>query len=417
MKKIILFILILSIGNVFAQVAPTSGLVAYWPLDGNFNDASGNVAAGTNTLATATTNKNGVANKAISFANPTATVAQVGTHPITAALNFTALQNFTLSFWVYINSPYVHACGIYDNNINSGGYGAFFWNSPNNNITFSWRGNQLKTTIGAIPLATWTHISCVANGSSMLIYINGVLNITGTVGSGSPAYGLAPRFGSLSCTCVSPNNYNGLDSKIDEVRIYNRALSAAELVAVLPIRLTSFSGSLNSNNKTTLNWQIEYEQNTKDFVIQRSIDNTTFDSIGKVNAVGNSNSIAKYNFEDNLSNVNANKIYYRLQLNDIDGKQTYSDIITLKKANSKTEINIYPNPVLDKIQVQANFVKAADAIVKIIRVDGKIVLERTLKIQSGNNNFPIDLSSLEKGNYFLNIETEEEKYVKEIIKQ
>jgi hypothetical protein len=417
MKKIILFILILSIGNVLAQVAPTSGLVAYWPLDGNFNDASGNVAAGTNTSATVTTNKNGVANKAMAFANPTATVAQVGTHPITAALNFTALQNFTFSFWVYLNSPYLHSCGIYDNNLNTGGYGAFFWNSPYQNVTFMFRGTQIKTTSGAIPLATWKHISCVKNGSSLLIYVDGVLNVSGTEGTSTPSYPFAPRFGSLVCSCVTPNNYNGMEGKLDEVRIYNRALLPAELTAVaLPIRLSSFSGSLN-NYKTILSWQTEYEQNAKDFVIQRSIDNTTFDSIGKVNAVGNTNTITKYNFEENVSDINANKIYYRLQLNDIDGKQSYSDIITLKKASSKIDISIYPNPTKDKIQVQANFVKAADAIVKIISVDGKIVLERTLKIQAGNNNFPIDLSSLEKGNYFLNIETEEEKYVKEIIKQ
>jgi Concanavalin A-like lectin/glucanases superfamily/Secretion system C-terminal sorting domain len=414
MKKIITLIFLLYINYAFAQ-APTAGLVAYWPLDGNFNDASGNGINGTNIAATATANKNGLANKAMDFANPSSTaVAQSATHPITAALNFTALQDFTLTFWVYLNSTISHNVGVYDNNLNAGGYGVFIFNSPLQ-MRFSWKQGQISATSSAIPLATWKHVTCVKNGTTLSIYINGVLNVSGVGGASTPSYPLPGRFGALTYT-ASPPLYNGLEGKIDELRIYNRALSAAEINAVvLPIKLSSFSGSLN-NNKTVLNWQTEFEQNAKDFVVQRSIDNTTFENVGKVNANGNSDTISKYNFVDDVSSITASKIYYRLQSNDIDGKQTYSDIITLKKANTKTEISVYPNPVNNKIQVQAYFIKEADALVKIITSDGKIALQKTIKIQAGNNSFPIDLSNMEKGNYFLQIETLEEKYVKEIVK-
>jgi Concanavalin A-like lectin/glucanases superfamily/Secretion system C-terminal sorting domain len=416
MRKIILFLLMLCINKVFAQ-APTNGLVAYWPLDGNFNDASGNAINGTNLSATSTTNKNGLANKAMNFANPTTpATAQYGSHPITSSLNFTVSQDFTFSFWVYVNSPYNHTCGIYDNNLNQAGYGAWFWNTNGfPQINFNWRNSYIGTTNGAVPLATWKHISCVKLNTTLYIYVNGVLNVTGNGGATSPSYPLTGKFGVMSFN-GSPALYNGMEGKIDEVRIYNRALTAAELTAVaLPIRLTSFSGSL-SNNKTTLNWQTEYEQNTKDFIVQRSIDNSTFESVGKVLAVGNSNAISKYNFVDNISNINANKIYYRLQSNDVDGKQTYSDIISFKKASIKGEITISPNPAKDKILIQAYFAKAVNASVKVIHTNGKIVLQQTLNMQSGNNSFPLNIASLPKGNYFLKIETLDENYVKEILK-
>jgi Concanavalin A-like lectin/glucanases superfamily/Secretion system C-terminal sorting domain len=416
MRKIIPFLLMLSFNSIFAQ-APTSGLVAFWPLDGNFNDASGNAINGTNFSATSTTSLNGVTNKAMNFANTTATVAQYGSHPITSSLNFTAAQDFTISFWVYFNSVINHSAGIYDNNLNAGGYGIFLLQGPPNIVRFSWRGTQISATAASIPLATWKHFSCVKNGSTMAIYVDGVLNVSGAVGTATPSYPLAGRFGAMTYTAyAAPNNYNGLEGKIDDVRIYNRVLTAPELVAVLPIHLTNFSGSLNSSNKTLLNWQTEYEQNAKDFTIQRSIDNITFEPIGKVNAAGNSNTISKYNFEDNVSNIKASKVYYRLQLNDIDGKQAYSDIVALKKANTKAEISIYPNPANDKIQVQAYFNKTADAAVKIINADGKIVLHQTIKIQAGNNSFPLNVANVEKGNYFLQVETLDEKYVKEVMK-
>jgi hypothetical protein len=356
----------------------------------------------------------------MNFSNPSTSaqvVPQYATHPITSSLNFTALQNFTLSFWVYFNSPFNHNCGIYDNNINSAGYGAFFSNTPYIGITFMCRGSQTVTTSGAIPLATWKHISCVRNGTSMQIYINGVLNASGTTGTGTPSYSLLGRFGTLAFSGYpAPNNYNGLEGKLDDVRIYNRVLTSAELVAVLPINLTNFSGSLNSNNKTMLKWQTEFEQNAKDFTVQRSLDNITFEPVGTIKATGNSNTLTKYNFEDNVNSINASKIYYRLQLNDVDGKQAYSDIIALKKVSTKAVISVYPNPVNDKIQVEAYFTKAADAAVKIINADGKTLLQQTIRIQAGNNSFPVNVSSLEKGNYFLQVETLDEKYVKEVMK-
>lgn len=420
MKKLITLILLLTLNNVFAQ-APTIGLVAYWPLDGNFNEASGNIAAGTNTLATSTADKNGNANKAMAFSNPSTSaqvVPQWGSHPVTFSLNFGATQNYTLSFWVYFNSPFNHTCGIYDNNLNSGGYGVYFTNSPYLQIVFSCRQAQTITTSGAIPLATWKHISCVKNGTATSIYVDGVLNVTGTQGAATPSYTLAGRFGTLSFSGYpSPNNYLGMEGKLDDVRMYNRALTVAEISSIiLPIKLTNFSGSINKKNTTFLNWQTDYEQNSKDFIVERSFDNIKFDSVGKVLAAGNSSTLKVYNFEDDLNNINCSKVYYRIQQNDIDGKQTFSEIISLKKVNSKAEISFYPNPAKDKIQVQAYFNKNEEATIMVMDQVGKIHIQKTLKIQTGNNSFPLDISSLQTGSYFLKIKTLDEDYVKEILK-
>ena len=165
MKKILLTtITALCISYAIAQ--PTAGLVAYWPMNGNFTDAGPNGINGTNIAATATTNSLGAANAAMAFVNPFSgspnMVNQYGTHPINSLLNFAAGASFTLSFNVYVNSPFVSAGGIYDNNLNASGYGAYFWQGFGfSQIVFNWRNASVLTTNGAFPLATWKNICCV----------------------------------------------------------------------------------------------------------------------------------------------------------------------------------------------------------------------------------------------------------------
>src|SRR5262249_7873765 len=79
----------------------------------------------------------------------------------------------------------------------------------------------------ALPLNTWSHLAETYDGSSLKLYVNGVLvssrALTGSITtSGSPL-----RIGGNS---VWGEYFNGL---IDEVRVYNRALSQGEVQADL----------------------------------------------------------------------------------------------------------------------------------------------------------------------------------------
>ncbi len=423
MKNILLLLfLIISFKN-FAQ-APTTGLVGYWPMNGNFNDASGNGFNATNVGATATNDKNGTAGGAMQFSNPSTvptTVAQYALLPTTAtALNFTASQDFSLSFWFYANAPFNHNAGLFDNNLNTSGYGVWYWNTNGfPQLNFNYRGQSAQTTNGAFTFGTWVYVCCVKNSTSTNIYINGVLNATKVLGTNSITYPIAARFGSMSFTgFAAPNNYNGHEGKLDEFRIYNRALTAAEIsnIFLLPVKLANFSGRLNDNT-AYLNWQTAQEINAKDYYIQRSIDGVNFENIGVVKAVGNSSIPQDYTYEDNVQKINGTKIYYRLQQNDIDGRFTFSNIIILQKISKNAEIFLYPNPAIDKMQVQVAFSTIANATVEIVNTDGKIMQQEIVPVIKGSNNFSMDISRLTRGSYFIKIYTNTEKYTKTFIKR
>lgn len=76
-----------------------------------------------------------------------------------------------------------------------------------------------------LPLNTWSHIAVTYDGTKMSYYLNGVLSASSSISGAITA--------SSDALTIGGNVYSGQNWKgfIDEVRIYNRALSAAEIVA------------------------------------------------------------------------------------------------------------------------------------------------------------------------------------------
>ena len=85
--------------SALAQV-PSTGLVGYWPFNGNANDESGNGNNGTVNGATLTTDRLGNANSAYSFNGTTQEIVV----PNSPSLNFETANAFTISYWVSVTN-------------------------------------------------------------------------------------------------------------------------------------------------------------------------------------------------------------------------------------------------------------------------------------------------------------------------
>jgi Tol biopolymer transport system component len=91
-----------------------------------------------------------------------------------------------------------------------------------------WSIDGIITDTALLP-NTWYHVVCtIQSSSSVSIYVNGVLSKTGAITQSIPSRPLEPlRVGSSSYYGASLWQFNGL---IDEVAIYDRALSADEIL-------------------------------------------------------------------------------------------------------------------------------------------------------------------------------------------
>ncbi|HYK47661.1 MAG TPA: T9SS type A sorting domain-containing protein [Parafilimonas sp.] len=166
----------------------------------------------------------------------------------------------------------------------------------------------------------------------------------------------------------------------------------------LPLTLLDLTAT-NNNNSVKLNWRTVNEINTAYFTVQRSTNGRTFADIGRVTAIGNSSKLNNYTYLDNTSQLNTNKVYYRLAMVDQDGKSTLSKVVSLEVHGN--DFLITPNPAkhyfIIKSSAGGGFRKAT---LLIADNGGRIVMKKDL---NGFDEEKIDVSALARGVYLVYI--------------
>lgn len=229
MKKLYLVSLFCFSIPLFSQI-PTGGLVAYFPFTGNANDSSGNATHGTASNVTLTTDRFGNPNSAYDFSGSTNSYISF---PATNVANNT----FTWSVWAKITAtpPNNSFQMLLEMGQGGGGTGQNL-DLANNylNLYTGFGGGGYNTTSpnfkvrkGSLPANNqWVHLAIVRDSSYMLFYINNVLTDShGVANKILPKYGSPVKaFIGIRCDQTAP-----FDGALDEVCIYNRALSKADV--------------------------------------------------------------------------------------------------------------------------------------------------------------------------------------------
>ncbi len=200
--------------------------------------------------------------------------------------------------------------------------------------------------------------------------------------------------------------------------IYMKGFSYPEM-SVMPITLQSFNTTLNNKNtEVNVNWITATEINVSHFVVQRSIDGKNFSEAGIVFSDGNSTTEVNYSFNENISSVQANLIYYRLCTVDLDGRLQYSDIRTVrisKTAAQNISILTYPNPVTNELRVTIPSTWQ-DKKVSYELYNGYGQLSKRIEEGSGSQTETINVSNLAKGMYVVKVICEGQSSQQKIIK-
>jgi hypothetical protein len=128
---------------------------------------------------------------------------------------------------------------------------------------------------------------------------------------------------------------------------------SAPVTGTLPVTLTSFTARLNNAAKVGLNWTTTSEVNASHFTIERSTDAVNFNDIAMVmTQEGNSAALRDYSYPDNISSVNADIIYYRLKMVDMDGTFSYSSIAVIRAEKGENDkVITYPNPASSELRI------------------------------------------------------------------
>ena len=121
----------------------------------------------------------------------------------------------------------------------------------------------------------------------------------------------------------------------------------AYILPPLAVNIERFTGKLNADKTITLQWKVAAQQDIQQYIVEESTDGITYRQSGTV-AAGNGTT-ENYSFID--LQVAAGNNYYRLKTVELSGKISYSNVVLINlKAGIK--VNLYPNPVTDKLTIQ-----------------------------------------------------------------
>jgi hypothetical protein len=223
----------------------------------------------------------------------------------------------------------------------------------------------------------------------------------------------------VSSFTVKMGMYNSHSTKTLRLfSIYTKGFAYPDM-AVMPITLESFTTALNNKNtEVNVNWITATESNVSHFQVQRSIDGKNFTEAGIVFSDGNSTKPVNYNFTDNIGSVQANTVYYRLCTVDLDGRKQYSDIRMVRIFNGATQnlaVRTYPNPAVNELRVTIPSVWQEKSVSYVLYNSFGQISKR---IDAGNSTqtTSIDVSSLSKGMYVLQVMCEGQSSQQKIIK-
>lgn len=229
---------------------PTNGLIGWWPFNGNANDESGNGNHGTVNGATLTTDRLGNTGKAYGFDGVTNRIQVILTNPL--------INNTTISVWYFSTflkgGPFVHigqdnGSATFCNGYNIGKGGSTLNDSGNDLISgFSCIG-YYDSHIQA-ENSRWNHAVLIKIANQIKFYLNGNL-----VSTQSTIIPIAPSpFIFFASTSQGFSTlFNGT---LDDIAIYNRALTPQEINSLYRGCTTQDSSSFSANgcNVYTLPW-------------------------------------------------------------------------------------------------------------------------------------------------------------------
>lgn len=244
MKRIYLTLLsVLLFGNAFAQI-PQDGLQGYYRLDGNnYENSSPTNATPLDPFPTGgfllpAPNRFGESNSALKLINQ-----YLDTSSEPTVYDFSTDNTISLCLWLKIDETVIDWTAILNNWADFGIGGYYLGLTPNQEIR--WNINADPPIDSAIvPTNTWMHIAAVYDGNTAFLYVDGNLAAQRVFG-----VNMLPSVYPFTVGTQANNTNNILAGVLDDVLIYNRAVSPSEIMDIMTVLsiedLTAFDKAIS----------------------------------------------------------------------------------------------------------------------------------------------------------------------------
>jgi len=439
MKKLILLASLAFSINAFAQVpsyVPTNGLASWYPFTGNANDLSGNNNNGTVNGATLTTDRFGNTNSAYTFDGLNDFIDVLHS----SSLSFATYQQ-TISFWMKVPSiphpsvlegvmsKYSGTGNLFQGfTIHFAGNSSLFYSIKNGSSSGSWGDCPLDST-NFYPSNSYYHIVYTNDNDSLRCYVNGIKIISTDIPSGTflGTNTSSLVFGKESYMGGGVDFFNG---ELDDIGIWNRAITACEVLDLYNAQLGTFSNTVVSLNpassligsNATLSvstpiQNIQWQSNPSNVGWVNLSDNANYNGVNNDTLLVSNLQLSNHNqpfrvlacgVTSNISTIQiadtciTNSTVYDTLLTTVTDTLVINALITgINPPNNQNTLKVFPNPSSSHVSIDyGNFNAMSGYTLKIVNAVGQTVFTTPINQQTSY----IDLSTWTgNGIYFVQL--------------
>ena len=187
-------------------------------------------------------------------------------------------------------------------------------------------------------------------------------------------------------------------------------------LAVLPLSFTAIDAR-NTDAGVIRNWSVANINNHNYFSIERSTNGVDFGEIYRNNENINGNVERTFSFKDSDLPF-ADIIFYRIKQCDLNGNCQYTGIKTIKFTNQIRIIRIFPQPAIDKLNIQYHSLVEGMGSIKITDMLGKMVKNEIVYLKKGVQILEVNTGNMEGSIHLVTISSKNDQKTSQLfIKQ
>jgi hypothetical protein len=172
----------------------------------------------------------------------------------------------------------------------------------------------------------------------------------------------------------------------------------------LPVTLLDFAANCNEKPEVNVKWTTASEQNSENFVVERSRELNQWEYVTTVNAAGNSN----YNIDYQILDANpfSGVSYYRLVQVDNNGVETIYGPISVSCVDETNSMMVFPNPTKGDFIVEISSNEdLSDSQLIITDLSGKVISTRIINVLQGKTQAIFENQELQLGTYIIQLKS------------
>ncbi|MCP4121942.1 MAG: T9SS type A sorting domain-containing protein, partial [Bacteroidetes bacterium] len=160
-----------------------------------------------------------------------------------------------------------------------------------------------------------------------------------------------------------------------------------------------------------IEWGINWDPEVEYFLVERALEDGTFESIGQRKSIGESYRARRYDFDDRSPNPGEN--IYRLIIVKTNGTIEYSDEKIVDYPFDPDEISLFPNPARQSVFVNLRKYAGRKAHLELYNFQGILLKELPID-ELPETPVRLDLTGMRNGMYTITIKVEGKRRISKI---